>query len=288
VGRRAKPEQRFVRVRRSGAGPAVLLLHGQPGSGADWARVVPLIAGHDVVVPDRPGYGVTGGRAAGFRANAKAMIALLDRLGVESVVVAGHSWGGGVAIAMAESHPSRVAAMVLVSSVAPGGPTRIDDRILAAPLVGEVLAGATIGLAGFVLGSTRLRELSGLVIPGRSRDTVHMLASLTQGGAGSRVWRSFVVEQRALRDELASLAPGLQTISTPTMVVHGDTDHVVPLSTSRRLADSIPGATRLVLAGAGHFLVFDHPAAVASAVMAASNRSRLPPLHSGKGDQTAR
>jgi pimeloyl-ACP methyl ester carboxylesterase len=266
----------------------VLLLHGQPGSGADWARVVPLIAGHDIVVPDRPGYGITGGHAAGFRANAKAMIGLLDRLGVESAVVAGHSWGGGVAIAMAESHPSRVAALVLVSSVVPGGPKRIDDRILAAPLLGEVLAGATIGLAGFVLGSARLRDLSGRVFPGRSRDTVHMLASLTQGDGGSRVWRSFIVEQRALGDELDSLAPGLQTISTPTVVVHGDADHLVPLSTSRGLAQSIPGATRLVLAGAGHFLVFDHPAAVASAVMAASDRARQPPLDAGKGDQTAR
>jgi pimeloyl-ACP methyl ester carboxylesterase len=266
----------------------VLLLHGQPGSGSDWARVVPLIPGHHVVVPDRPGYGATGGDAVGFRANAKAMIGLLDRLGIESAVVAGHSWGGGVALAMAESHPSRVAAMVLVASVAPGGPTRIDDRILAAPLLGEALAVATIGLAGFLLGSTRLRELSGRVLPGRSRDTVHILASLTQGGAGSRVWRSFIVEQRALRDELDSLAPDLQRIPTPTVIVHGDADHLVPLPTSRRLAESIPGATRVVLAGSGHFLVFDRPAAVASAVMDASDRSRRAPLDPVKGDQTAR
>src|SRR5438309_8766575 len=107
----------------TGEGPPVVLLHGQPGSGADWARASSLLAStNTVVVPDRPGYGRTGGRALGFRANAAAVVALLDRLGLERAAMVGYSWAGGVALALAEDHADRVSGLALVASVSPGQP----------------------------------------------------------------------------------------------------------------------------------------------------------------------
>jgi pimeloyl-ACP methyl ester carboxylesterase len=80
----------------TGSGPAALLLHGQPGTAAHWGPVTRRLRGRmRVIAPDRPGYGRTGGRAMGFGENAEAAVALLDRLEVESAVVAGHSWGAG-------------------------------------------------------------------------------------------------------------------------------------------------------------------------------------------------
>ena len=59
----------------------MVLLHGQPGSADDWDHVIPLIEGDfTVVVPDRLGYGRTGGEAGGYAANADALAGLLDRL----------------------------------------------------------------------------------------------------------------------------------------------------------------------------------------------------------------
>ncbi|MGH9095063.1 MAG: alpha/beta fold hydrolase, partial [Acidimicrobiales bacterium] len=105
----------------AGSGPVVLLLHGQPGRARDWHRVqARLTDSCRVLIPDRLGYGRTGGRAAGFAANADACLALLDRLGVDRAVVAGHSWAGAVALALAEHHRDRVAGLALVASVAPG------------------------------------------------------------------------------------------------------------------------------------------------------------------------
>ncbi|MFL5886032.1 MAG: alpha/beta fold hydrolase, partial [Thermoleophilaceae bacterium] len=89
-----------------GSGPAVLLVHGQPGTGADWAGVARALRDRfRVIVPDRPGYGSTGGRAAGIADNADALAGMLVDRGVDSAIVAGHSWGAGVAIALAERHP---------------------------------------------------------------------------------------------------------------------------------------------------------------------------------------
>ncbi|MST32634.1 alpha/beta fold hydrolase, partial [Acidimicrobiaceae bacterium USS-CC1] len=66
-----------------GEGPVVVLLHGQPGTSADWSAVVPLLADRfRVLAPDRPGYGRTAGPAAGFAGNAEAVLAHLDRAGV--------------------------------------------------------------------------------------------------------------------------------------------------------------------------------------------------------------
>jgi pimeloyl-ACP methyl ester carboxylesterase len=252
----------------------VILLHGQPGSALDWHAVVPLLREtFDVITPDRPGYGHTGGRAVGFAANAAAVVDLLDHFGVEQTIVVGHSWGGGVALALAEHYASRVAGLVLISSVSPGEHFGWADRLLAAPVLGESVAAATIGAAGRVLGSRHVRSWSGRYLPQQARDAVHVLAAMTGAGTGTTAWRSFVVEQRALLAELESFGPGLAKIETPTAVVHGSADHVVPPAVARHLVVSVPGATRITVTGAGHMLPHDHPRDVAAAVRRVAQRS---------------
>ena len=75
-----------------GEGPVALLLHGQPGQGSDWDDVAAgLASSNRVLVPDRPGYGRTGGPAVGLAANADSLDCLLDDKGVGSATVVGHS-----------------------------------------------------------------------------------------------------------------------------------------------------------------------------------------------------
>ena len=255
---------------------AVLLLHGQPGTGADWQWVVPHLADrYTVIVPDRPGYGRTGGPASGFAGNARAAVALLDELGVERAVWVAHSWAGAVALAAAETTPDRVSGLVLVSSVGPGSPIAWDDRLLAAPLLGDVVAAATVGGIELVLGRRRVRDLADRRLAGRPHDAVVALTRLTRGpaeGGHEPVWRSFVAEQRALVDELEDLAPGLADIAVPTVVVHGSNDRMVPPAVAERLHAAIPGAALRLIPGAGHLLPHDRPRAVAEAVHRAAGR----------------
>ncbi len=250
---------------RGRGGTAVVLLHGQPGTGGDWDRVVPLLEDrYTVVVPDRPGYGRTGGPATGFAGNAAATVELLDRLGLGRAVLVGHSWAGGIGLAAASAHAERVAGLVLVSSVGPGEHLGWDDRLLAAPVIGEVLAAGTIGGLGLVLGRHRVQSLADRFLDGRAHEAVVALTRLTRGG--SLVWRSFVTEQRALLDELDGLRRGLADIAAPTAVVHGRTDRLVPLSVAEDLAAAIGGATLTVVPGAGHLLPHDRPRVIASAI----------------------
>jgi pimeloyl-ACP methyl ester carboxylesterase len=242
-----------------------MLLHGQPGTGGDWQWVVPLLeTSFSVIVPDRPGYGRTGGSATGFAGNARAAVGLLDRLGCDRAVLVAHSWAGGAALAAAQAYPERVAGLVLVASVGPGEKMAWDDRMLAAPVIGEVIAALAIGGVGLVVGSRRVQSLANQRLAGRARDAVVAVTRMTRGT--SRVWKSFVTEQRAMIAELEGLAPGLGTIRAPTRIINGSADRLVPPEVGASLERAIPGATRLLLPGAGHLLPHDQPSAVADAV----------------------
>jgi len=262
----------FWRVKRrqdlvadvQGAGRAVVLLHGQPGSARDWGLVAADLArDHRVIVPDRLGYGLTGGRAGGFAANANAVIRLLRSLGVDRALVVGHSWAGGIAIELALDYPGYVAGLALIGSVAPGDPPGRVDRLLAFPVVGTALAATTLSTAGGMLSWGPTRAFAGWRLRDRSEN---QLAELTRSWRRRATWRSFAGEQRALVQELPAMAPRLAQVVAPTIVLSGSMDRVVPAGAAHRLADAIPGATLEIVPGGGHLLPQFQPATVASAI----------------------
>jgi pimeloyl-ACP methyl ester carboxylesterase len=118
----------------------LVLLHGQPGSPADWLQVAGrLPAQFHAVATDRPGYGSSRLPAGGFAANARAVLDDLDARGIRRAVLVGHSYGGGVALSAASLAPDRVEAVVLLASVGPGC-VNGWDRLLAAPGAGPLCA----------------------------------------------------------------------------------------------------------------------------------------------------
>jgi pimeloyl-ACP methyl ester carboxylesterase len=192
---------------------------------------------------------------------------------VDRFMAVGHSWGGGVALSIAARHPDRVRGLVLVSSVGPGAPARWDDRLLATPILGEIFAALTIGATGRLLGMDRVQSLADRRLAGRTLEAVRALTRLTGAGTGSRVWQSFVTEQRSLLDELHLLAPTLSSVKVPVAILHGGADRVVPSPVAAMLASTIPGAEARVLAGAHHLLPLDHPQEVAEAVRKVNARA---------------
>jgi len=248
----------------SGSGPPVVLLHGQPGTAADWIAVARLLEpDFTVIVPDRLGYGRTGGQAGGFRANAAAVEALLDDLGFARATIVGHSWSGGIAIVLAEEAPDRVAGTVLVASVGPGEPLGRFDRVLAIPSIGSAFAVVTLKIATRALALSPVRQVLDPYLRGTTDEGLLAMAEAWRLGD---TWRSFVVEQRALFDELGQLERGLANIREPVIVVIGGADRIVPASTGHRLAAAIPGARLIRLEGAGHLLSYERPDAIASAI----------------------
>ena len=242
-----------------GGGLPVVLLHGQPGVGRDWRRVTELLVdGVRVIVPDRPGYGRTGGRAAGIAANADAVVSLLDRLGVADAVFVGHSWAGAVVLDLAARYGARVSGIVLVSSVGGAGSLTTLDRVLTIPLVGPALA-----LSGFgALAAPGLRHWAAGRIEPRAAELADGLAPRWMSA-----WRSFVIEQRAMVAELPALTARLAPALTPAVVVIGESDRLVRPQSQEALAGAI-GAPVVRVPNVGHLVPQDAPQAVAAAIMA--------------------
>jgi pimeloyl-ACP methyl ester carboxylesterase len=107
----------------AGAGMPVVLLHGWALAQHTYRKVIEAIAeqGCIVIAPAMPGFGGSGdlrGESFSMSGYAKWVADLLDALEIEeSVVLVGHSFGGGVAIKLAHDMPKRVRSLVLVNSI---------------------------------------------------------------------------------------------------------------------------------------------------------------------------
>jgi len=255
----------------AGVGPVVVLVHGQPGSGADWAAIGRLLSGdHRVIAPDRPGWGTNTSAAVGLAENADALADLLASIGVEGpVTVVGHSFGGAVALEMALRSPQLVGALVLVGSVGVSEALSHLDRLLAVPPVSAWAARAGGGLVRWGLGvASRWPSM----YPGARHlgevTAIPSVASVMGAGhrpAVGRYRRSFVVEEAALVAETPLLEAQLERVAVPVAVVSGASDHIVRPKAARALAGRVKGAELIVLEG-GHLLPFERPDLLADVV----------------------
>jgi pimeloyl-ACP methyl ester carboxylesterase len=258
-----------------GTGPAVVLLHGQPGTGSSWDPVSGLLdTEFRVLAPDRIGYGATRGEARGLRANADLVAAFIrDRDAAPAVVVA-HSWSGGVAVLMAVHHPDTVKSLVLVGAACTPDSLNALDGWLNAPVVGDALTVA--GLVGIGEILPRLRRLTRYA-PHRYRPQLESAlpdegVMKGQRGALGRNKRTFMIEQRALTDELPAVVACLGDLDLPVDVVSGDWDVVVPPRAAETLARMVPGAELTLLPRAGHFAARDDPEGVAEVIRRSARR----------------
>jgi pimeloyl-ACP methyl ester carboxylesterase len=100
-----------------GSGPVVVAAHGITANALSFAPLAQQLAGQvQLVAPDLRGRARSNrvGRPYGLATHADDLIAILDQLGVEQAVLAGHSMGGFVAAVAAVRHPSRVSGVLLV------------------------------------------------------------------------------------------------------------------------------------------------------------------------------
>ncbi|MGI9004623.1 MAG: alpha/beta fold hydrolase [Streptosporangiaceae bacterium] len=246
----------------------LVLLHGQPGLGSEWDQVTAGLPGRfRVLAPDRPGHGSSAQPGGGLDVNAAAVLAQMDARGIDRAVLAGHSYGGGVALRVAAIAPGRVEALVLLASV---GPDCLNgwDWLLAAPLAGPFLS-----RMGWQLTPWFARAMMRLfaIRPGREAAIRRHVNTYVWGCTGWRngpLWRTFLTEQRALMVEAAGLAGAARSVRVPALVVSDTSDPMVPFRTAQALVGLIPDARLHVIEGAGHHLPLRAPEEVAAQVTA--------------------
>ena len=239
-------------------GKPIVLVHGLPGSASDWPELVEeLVAkGYQVTWYDRVGYGYSSRRAADakftMQANADELDALIEVMGLENPALVGWSFGGGVVQSSATARKAETPFIVLLAAV--GSSMRIEgkrDNMKAAewalrlPVLGGLLAKASI--------SARFAEALPTRWVGNQRSLLLMPGSLD----------TFRGEMNALTP--SDLSPG--DIKTPTLVIHGTKDKMVPYKIGVKISEEIEGAELMTLDGIGHMIPLSHPAKIADAIV---------------------
>ena len=241
------------------------MLHGQPGSARDWARVQARLDGTTAIAVDRPGWDGSS-RPTDLTGNAFAARAVLDGAGIERAAIVGHSLGAAVAVLLAILHPERVAALVLVSPSANKESLYRLDHLLAQPVLGYAAGAGALITTGFLLSVTPVRR--------RLAERLWLDERYLRGAGRSLMapatWRAFASDQRALVTGLPAIETRLGEVRAPTTIVAGSEDRVVPIAAVRRLATQIRGAELVVLERAAHLLPQQHADRVAEVIATAT------------------
>jgi pimeloyl-ACP methyl ester carboxylesterase len=270
-----KPTGSFIqlgklRVRyleRPGTDTPVVLIHGLPGTADDFDAVTPLLAGHRTIAIDRPGFGYSSGGYVPFDTQIETLDQLLHRLHVASAILVGHSYGGAIALAFAERHPSEVQGLVLVDAAAAGMQIGSFERIqahlvqaLQLPVIRQI-ANATFAQLLTTVSVNRADSEAFHPAPVVSAHHHRLLAiNMTHGNL-----EAFAGEQLAANDVIDTVDRGLGGITAPAVVIQGEGDELVKPIYGRRLAATLPHA-RLVIVSGGHMAPYTHPDAIAAAV----------------------
>ncbi|WP_433189278.1 alpha/beta fold hydrolase [Actinoallomurus sp. CA-150999] len=260
-----------VRVEGDPANPPMLLLHGIGRSLEDWAPQYPRLAGtHRVIALDLPGSGFSARSPehATLEVLARGVLETLDILGEQrSLHVIGNSLGGALAMQLLVLDPERIASLVLANSAGFGTEVAFPLRLLAVPVLGDLLGRRTTRRSarmterltfadpGLV---TTARIEHALAIAGRP-DTSTVLLETTRALA---TFRGVKAGWRAELTAAAAKHP------RPTLVIWGDRDRILPaahLDTARRL---LPHAEHELFAGVGHMPQIECPDDFATRVLA--------------------
>ena len=255
------PDGRKLAYREEGSGPPLVLVHGSPGEGRSWGRVVPhLKERFRTICPDLPGYGHSDrlevdappGRMAAMGSAVAHLIESLEG----PVRLAGHSFGGNISLQAAlQARPDAVERIVLFEPVyfralqLTGDAAALDP---AAAYFEDYARRATAGepqVVGLMI-DYWFGEGAFARLPAALRGYLGAFAAINAIDVRS----TFVG---------TSTAADLAALSQPVLIVDGETSQDIVRSIARALVTLLPNARMEGLAGANHGMLDTHPEAVA-------------------------
>lgn len=265
-----------------GTGKPLLMVHGLGGSALNWMAVGPEIAtSYHAFAIDLAGFGQTPlfRRSAAVGANAELVQSFIEKVIGEPVVIMGNSMGGHISILEAAQHPSWVDAMILVDPAIPGVHVRRPEPAL----LGTMAALSVPGLAEILLDRrARLLGPEGLVTqtlaivcadPSRVAPEVveaHNRLTRERDKLGRQNGRAFLQASRSIGLRMADprFWSRVAKVESPTLVIHGSLDRLIPVAAARDLARRRPDWTLEILQGVGHVPMMEAPDEFMSALNA--------------------
>jgi pimeloyl-ACP methyl ester carboxylesterase len=242
-----------------GSGQPVVLIHGYPLSSSSWEKQVPALldAGHRVIAYDRRGFGKSSQPTAGYNYDtfAEDLHRLMSHLKLSDTVLVGFSMGGGeVARYIGRFGSTDVSKAVIIGGIPPyllktsDNPEGVDGSVfegIQKAVAADRYAFFTEFFKNFYNTDVHLgKRISEQAV--QASWNVAASASATASLACVPTWHE------DFRNDLAR-------IDVPTLVIHGDSDRIVPISSAgNRTAKLVPGAELVVIKDGPHNIAWTH------------------------------
>lgn len=239
-----------------GTGEPIVLVHGHPFDRSIWLPQLEHFGGTRwrVIAPDLRGYGastVTPGKVP-LDVFAGDIVALLDRLRIERIVLGGMSMGGQIVLELYRRYPDRVRALVLADTTAeaetPDGVRarhELSDRLLRE------------GMSGYA------EDVQYKMVSPDNPDVAKLVLDMMR--AAPPAGAAAALRGRAERPSYVDM---LARVRVPALVVMGEQDEFTPITDAQLLHERIPDSRLLVVPGAAHLPNLERPAAFNAALEA--------------------
>ena len=242
IARFAPRQSKGISYRETGAGPALVCLHGIGSSSASWLFQLESLAGYRIIAWDAPGYGGSAflpaaePRPADY---AQALHEFLERLLLKDVVLVGNSLGCLMASAYAAAHPERVRSMLFLGPA--GGYGELPDAERQAKLAGRLAQLDELGPEG--LAEQRSPTLVAKGSPAIALELVR--------------WSQRRVRPQGYRQAVHCLAQGRLAVDARryakrVLVACGAEDVITPEAGCKAIARAFPRGEYRTLEGIGH------------------------------------
>lgn len=248
-----------VRDQGSRTAPPVILIHGSNASLHTWEPWVARLGGkYRIITLDMPGHGLTGAdpdRDYHYARFVEVVDAVARKIGVKQFAIGGNSMGGGIAWHYALIHPEKVTALILIDAA--GVPewqstkNPIGFRIARMPVIRNFA-----------------KYITPRPIIASSLDTSVSNKAVATDAAIDRYWdllrypgnRQATLDRFALVHNVEPATVGeMAQIKVPTLVMWGQEDGLIPVSSARWFADKISNAQLIVYPGIGHIPMEELP-----------------------------
>ncbi len=227
-----------------GQGKPLICLHAYALDHTVWLKMAEELKTYvKLILPDLRGHGKSPAPDGKYsmRSMAEDVLRLMDDQNLERTYIAGHSMGGYIALALAEYYSDRLSGIALVASHSFEDPSkkkrsRIEDiEKVKQSTVAEVLADMPGKLSKYPIISDYCRVL---------------ISQCSKNGVMG------VLEGMAERPNRTDI---LNTIVIPKMVIAGMEDQLIPIATSRKMAEMVKELTLVEIEGAGHMPMMEKP-----------------------------
>lgn len=263
--------KRIHYVEQPGREPAVVMVHGLPGTWGDWNAVAAELKGRRTIQIDRPGYAFSTEGYVPFDEQVGMIHDFAKELKLKDPVIAGHSYGGSLALVYGKRYPGDVSGIVAVDPAVDTNDVSTERMFQAGfikatqvPVVKQVLDLTVSQLVRTV--SAEMGGNDAFSPDARDQGWLDRALSLNMRQRDLDTWSDEMLNSEG---PLREVAASLPDIRPKVWFIQGEQDELVSASAVTAAAKEVPKSSLKLLPG-GHMQTYTHPGQVAAAITAAA------------------